>query len=84
MERKVKINGLYHHFKSPLDEYYKVLCVALNTETNENMVVYQQQFGDHRIFARPEEMFLSEVDRDKYPDAKQLYRLEEIGMEESI
>ena len=79
MNREIKIGGFYHHFKSPLDEVYKVLSIATHTETNEELVIYQRQFGDYKIFARPKEMFLSEVDRDKYPESKQLYRFEEVG-----
>ena len=47
---------------------YKVLCVAMHTETQEKMVVYQALYGDYKYFVRPYEMFVSKVDHDKYPD----------------
>ena len=71
-ERELKIGGLYRHFKGGL---YKVLCTAQHTETGEVLVIYQSQ-ETNKIFARPYDMFMSEVDRMKYPNAPQKYRLE--------
>ena len=81
MDRTIVVGGLYRHFKG-FTAY--VLNIAKHTETGETLVVYEcfgkGVNGDHEdgIYARPIEMFLSEVDREKYPDVKQKYRFEYI------
>lgn len=74
MKREIKLKRVYKHFKGKL---YLVEDVALDSETEEKMVVYRALYGDGKLWVRPLSMFLSEVDHKKYPDAKQKWRFEE-------
>ena len=73
MERELKIHGVYKHFKG---DYYLVEDVANHSETKEKNVVYRRLYGDNSLWIRPLDMFLSEVDHEKYPNVKQKYRFE--------
>lgn len=75
LEREVKINKIYKHFKGNL---YLVCDVALGSEDCLEYVVYRALYGDNKLYIRPKTMFLSEVDHQKYPDIKQKYRFEEV------
>ncbi len=69
--RKIKIKGIYRHFKG---DYYLVEDIANDSETKEKFVVYRRLYGDGSLWIRPLDMFLSEVDHQKYPNVKQKYR----------
>ncbi len=53
-----------------------VVDVAGHSETKEKYVVYRSLYGNGELWIRPMDMFLSEVDHNKYPDVKQKYRFE--------
>ena len=55
---------------------YNVLAFAEHTETGEKLVVYQAMYAPFKICARPYDMFMSEVDHQKYPGIRQHWRFE--------
>ncbi len=73
--REVLIGQVYRHFKGNL---YLVEGVAKHSETLEDYVVYRKLYGDRSLWIRPKELFLSPVDKEKYPDAMQEFRFEPV------
>ncbi len=70
---------IYRHFKG---NKYQIVCIAFDSETGDKKVVYQALYDDHKYYVRDYDMFMSPVDRVKYPDADQEYRFELITEDE--
>lgn len=85
--REFNVGDIVQHFKrekvtEASSEYiYKILAFARHSETGERLVIYQGLYPPYKTCARPYEMFISEVDKQKYPDIKQKYRFEKIKIE---
>ena len=75
---------IVQHFKrewehdDPNQYLYQIIGTAEHTETGERMMVYQALYGDFCLYVRPYDMFMSRVDRSKYPEIRQEYRFERI------
>ena len=87
INRDFKVGDIVSHFKrenvskdTPM-YLYKILAFASHTENKEKLVIYQALYAPYKTCARPYEMFISEVDHEKYPMAKQKYRFEIVETE---
>lgn len=85
-----KVGDIVRHFKHehyPADSpmyTYRILGYATHSETGETLVIYEVLYDLNeeeklKVFARPLDMFMSKVDRKKYPDIRQEYRFERIS-----
>lgn len=89
-ETRIKRGDYVRHFKretlteielrnNPRKYLYKVLTVdAINTVDGSRCVIYEAMY-DNKVYVRPYDEFMSEVDKVKYPDIKQKYRFEIIS-----
>ena len=58
---RIKIKGIYKHYKGDL---YIVEDIAFHSETEEKLVVYRALYGDNKLWVRPYDMFLEEVNKN--------------------
>ena len=96
--RKFKTGDIVRHFKrekmteeqlekDPNLYLYEIIGTSRHTETKEELMIYKPLYETDcttgvDYAARPLDMFLSEVDHEKYPEIKQKYRFEKVMKEE--
>lgn len=71
--QEIKLGRVYRHFKG---DYYLAEALAKDSETGEICVIYRKLYEDGGLWVRPLNMFLSKVDKEKYPQCQQEYRFE--------
>lgn len=92
MERSFNKGDIVQHFKretmseeqikeNPNVYLYEIIGTSKHTENGEILMIYKPLYEtdcikDVDYAARPYEMFMSEVDHEKYPEIKQKYRFE--------
>ena len=72
LESKVKIKGVYRHYGG---DYYIVEGIGTHTETMEEMVIYRGLYEDNRVWIRPLDMFIEEIENK---DQKHRFELQHI------
>jgi len=73
-----EIHRVYRHFKG---NYYYVMNLAQDTETNKLMVVYHALYGDYKIYVRPYATFVEELNDYIRSLYNQKYRFEPATLE---
>ena len=74
--RNLKVGDIVRHFKGNL---YKIVDFGQHTENDDRLVVYRSVSDPAKLWCRPLAMFMSKVDKSKYPDVEQEYRFEYVG-----
>ena len=93
MQRNFKYGDIVKHFKreimseeeiknNPNIYLYKIIGTSRHTENKEELMIYEPLYETDctkgvNYAARPLDMFMSEVDHEKYPNIKQKYRFVE-------
>ena len=94
MKRSFKKGDIVQHFKremtskeelksNPNKYLYEIIGTSRHTENGEELMIYKPLYETECVkgvdyAARPLDMFLSEVDHEKYPNVKQKYRFVEV------
>ncbi len=90
--REFNQGDIVQHFKRELQDekallnnaklyLYEIIGSARHTENGEELIIYKPLYETEctkgvDFAARPKDMFMSEVDHEKYPNVKQKYRFE--------
>lgn len=73
--RQIEVGAVYRHFKG---EIVKVIAIARDTEYTNHLSVIYVHIDHKEVWSRPYDMFISEVDHEKYPKVTQKYRFEKV------
>lgn len=79
--------GYYKHFKEYKDGnemVYYVYDICEDTESGKIKVFYQAMYGDMKKYVRDLNMFLSPVDKNKYPLSVHEYRFRRMTYQEVV
>lgn len=82
-----KVGDVVKHFKRELQDaetlraepaigLYKIIAFAEDEATGDKHTIYRALYGEKRTYMRKTEVFMSETDKEKYPEATQKYRFE--------
>lgn len=71
------VGKIVRHFKG---NFYLILDIVEHTETGEELVIYKALYDEYKKYARPIDMFISKVDKIKYPEVEQEYRFEVVEL----
>ncbi len=82
-QRSFQTGDIVQHFKREMHHegttyLYEIIGVAKDSETMADVMIYRALYGEGGLYVRPLEMFMSEVDHEKYPNIQQKYRFEKI------
>lgn len=75
MDNKLKIKGIYKHYKGDL---YLVEDIIYNSETNEKMIAYRALYGDGKLWCRPYNMFFDIVNKNGQKYRFELQNIESV------
>ena len=78
-DREPKVGEVYKHFKTGRE--VKVIAISQDTENVGSFYIVYENLEDGSIWNRPYDMFCSEVDNEKYPNAEQKYRFELVSFQ---
>ena len=73
MQDNIELKRIYRHYKGDL---YITEDIVYHSETLEKMITYRALYGDNRLWCRPYDMFLDEVNKNGQKYRFELQRIE--------